>query len=299
MSLPAATPGSARSDDAVDLLWTAGWDSTYRLLELVVRRGRRVVPHYIVDPERSGTTQELKAMRAIRHRIARDFAGCERLVEPTRITLLDSIRPEPEISEKLARLRAGAHLGSQYDWLARYVRDRGIAGLELCIHADDRAEVFVREFVERVRLDDGDACWQLRPGSADADVGLFAAFRFPILELTKTEMRRNAEAFGFGPIMSLTWFCHRPINGMPCGLCNPCRYAIAEGMGDRLPLRARLRHRFSAEISLARKAKRGLRSALRGAAKAMVRLRGEATSRRARLRAGDVTIAPNSAPPEA
>lgn len=250
---PASTTVTATSVGPVQLLWTGGWDSTYRLLDLVLRQGREVCPHYIVDPDRPGTLHELQAMRAIRHRVAKAQAGRERLIRPTRTTLLDSIGEDPLLTAKFEGLKRRAYLGTQYDWLARYIKERGIRELELCIHADDRAEGFVREHVEQVPEDGTDGYWRVRAAAMQDDIGLFSGFRFPILHLTKCEMRRRAEAAGFKGIMALTWFCHKPIAGQPCGICNPCRYTIAEGLADRLPGRALLRNRFDSQLKMTRK----------------------------------------------
>jgi hypothetical protein len=37
-----------------------------------------------------------------------------------------------------------------------------------------------------------------------------------------------------------TWFCHSPILGQPCGRCNPCKDALAEGLAWRVPIIGRL-----------------------------------------------------------
>lgn len=34
------------------LLWTGGWDSTFRVLQLLLCSRDAVQPHYIIDPER-------------------------------------------------------------------------------------------------------------------------------------------------------------------------------------------------------------------------------------------------------
>jgi hypothetical protein len=34
----------------------------------------------------------------------------------------------------------------------------------------------------------------------------------------------------FSEIMEKTWFCHTPVHGEPCGVCNPCSHAIEEGL---------------------------------------------------------------------
>jgi len=40
---------------------------------------------------------------------------------------------------------------------------------------------------------------------------------------------------GFDEAMSLTWFCHSPRRGRPCGLCPPCSVALAHDLGHRIP----------------------------------------------------------------
>jgi hypothetical protein len=238
---------SARQLATVDLLWTGGWDSTYRLLDLVLRKSRTVAPHYVVDPDRSGTIQELRAMRAIRQEAAKsDRAAADRIL-PTRITLVDSIAADAATSEKFTRLRNRSYLGIQYEWLARLTKQQAIDGLELCIHADDRAEAFVRDYVEHVADADGETYWRVRPEHLHEDIGLFGSFRFPLLNLTKCEMREAAAAAGFQRLMALTWFCHSPIQGRACGVCAPCCYTINEGLADRLSGRALLRNRFSSQ----------------------------------------------------
>src|SRR5690606_8351369 len=134
--------------------------------------------------------------------------GAGELILPTRLVLLDSIAPNAAISEKFARLRSRAYLGIQYDWFARLTTQENIEELELCIHADDRAEAFVRDHVAYEEAERGGGGWKLRSEEVDGDLGIFANFRFPLLNLTKTEMRRVSEAEGFQEIMALTWFCH-------------------------------------------------------------------------------------------
>ena len=53
----------------------------------------------------------------------------------------------------------------------------------------------------------------------------------------------QADLYGdFEDVMKLTWFCHRPRRGQPCGTCNPCIYTIEEGLGERVPMSGRLRY---------------------------------------------------------
>src|SRR5690606_40543452 len=93
----------------------------------------------------------------------------------------------------------------------------------------------------------GETYWRIRREHLEEAIGLFGSFRFPLLDLTKCEMRKAAVAAGFQRLMGLTWFCHSPIHGRACGVCAPCCYTINEGLADRLPGRALLRNRFSAQ----------------------------------------------------
>ena len=49
-------------------------------------------------------------------------------------------------------------------------------------------------------------------------------------------------------IMKTTWFCHSPINGKPCGKCNPCKGVVEEGMAERLDEEALERYRKAKKI---------------------------------------------------
>jgi len=65
--------------------------------------------------------------------------------------------------------------------------------------------------------------------------------------------------------MEMTWFCHRPVRGKPCGLCAPCVYTIEEGLARRVPWSRRVPSFFYRRFALPWKAPlRQLRLALRG-----------------------------------
>lgn len=66
----------------------------------------------------------------------------------------------------------------------------------------------------------------------------------PLVDITKQDEERMAREKGWIDIMKLTWFCHSPINGKPCGLCNPCDDAISLGMKWRMPNEALKRHKY-------------------------------------------------------
>ena len=240
----------------IRLLWTAGWDSTFRLLDALLVRGKPVHPYYLTDPGRPSTPFELRAMEQIAAAVKANFPlAAPRLAAPVVRSVADLL-PDATITGRFERLRARSHLGGQYDWLARFALQHQLADLELSIHRDDRAAEFLQAHV--VREDGGgDPYYRLRDDPGDDDLRIFERFRFPVFDKTKRDMERAARERGFAGLMELTWFCHVPApDGLPCGRCNPCRYTMDEGLARRIPLRTRLRnHRVVQRI------KRPLRAA--------------------------------------
>ena len=226
----------------VRLLWTAGWDSTFRLLDALLVRGKAVHPYYLVDPGRPSTPNELRAMEQIAEAVARRDPGAAlRLARPT-VTSVADLQPDEPTTARFERLRARSHLGGQYDWLARFADQQGLWDLELAIHRDDKAASFLERHVGRDE-GGGDPYYRLRETGEDDDLRIFERFRFPVFDLTKQDMQRAARERGFAELMELTWFCHVPTpDGLPCGRCNPCRYTMEEGLARRIPLKTRLRN---------------------------------------------------------
>ena len=67
-------------------------------------------------------------------------------------------------------------------------------------------------------------------------------FRFPLADITEQEMLENIRAWGYEDIMKLSWFCHAPMNGQPCGMCTPCRHKMENDLAFLLPEKAQQRY---------------------------------------------------------
>lgn len=225
----------------VHLLWTGGWDSTYRLLEAALLQRRTVQPHYLVDhPPRPSTDAELGAMERIR-------AGAIELDGSVRDRILPSIvehRTEVPKNESLRQAYKAVlkqvYIGGQYVWLAEYALAKGIR-LELAIHVDDRAHEAIEDHVALSEDENEDLrTYSIREGDDSPNALLFRQFQFPILRLSKLDMQAKAAEHGYSHLLEETWFCHTPRGGKPCGLCAPCQFAIQEGLGRRVPTDRRL-----------------------------------------------------------
>ena len=99
------------------VLWTGGWDSTFRLIDLVVIHQRVVQPFYIIDTLRQSFPMEIRAMKQLKQSIFAAFPYTKSLILPTRFVELSDIRPNREITESFSRLVElfpQFPLGSQY-----------------------------------------------------------------------------------------------------------------------------------------------------------------------------------------
>ena len=243
-----AEAGNAESPSLspVNLLWTGGWDSSFRLLQLLLHHQREVVPHYLLDPTRASTRVELEAMERIRNLLLEKHPGTRALLKPLQRFDVTSLAPDATITEAFQRIVAERFIGSQYDWLARFRKQQGIAELELAAgHRGGRIHGLINALVMRTE-DNGYPSYRIDPKYSDSkEFMVFGGFSFPLFELCKQETGIIAAEQGWLDILSMTWFCHKPANGgEPCGYCNPCLYAVDEGFGWRIPRRNRIKGIF-------------------------------------------------------
>ena len=230
----------------IHLLWTGGWDSTFRLIDLALTRKFRVQPYYILDVSRRSTGYELLAMTQLRDLLERRDAGVRDRLLPTHFRDLRTIRPDARIGRALESLRERAFVGLQYEYLARFAQELGLDDLELGIHHDTQSVGRLQHCVAATSTDAGRSFRLDTTTAGAAERTVFGRFSFPLYELTKPEMQRMAEERGVADLMALTWFCHRPRrDGSPCGSCIPCSHAIDAGLAWRIPIAGRVRYRIS------------------------------------------------------
>lgn len=216
----------------VNILWTGGWDSSFRLLQASICEAAIVQPHYVIDHRRRSVHCEVKAMANIKDRLAERFPDARHRILPTVFYERCEIPENAAISASHAALLAHSYLGTQYEWISRLAASGRIARLELSVHRDDRAHVFLRDVVSR----DAHGHYSLAPDAAGPAATLFKGLVFPLFDMTKLEMADVARRHAFADILELTWFCADPDRNMqPCGACGPCRYAIGEGLARRVP----------------------------------------------------------------
>ncbi len=240
----ALEPERYRKDFHTDthyVCWTGGYDSSFRVCQLV-HAGKRVQPIYLgmdgVDDEenklfriqRKNKTNELQAMEQIRRSLEDIYPDAQYLLMPT-LYINDFLETNFEIK------KCASYLHSKLGWFTRnvnqYERILQIAyhssePLEICIeNADDGLSKSIKKFVGGVgrdcrlidKLPDKYKC-----------ACIFGLLRFPVIHLTKKDMLEIATQEGYRHVLAYSWSCWTPVlvNGafVPCGQCDMCRHRI-------------------------------------------------------------------------
>ena len=235
---------------AVKVLWTGGFDSTYRIVELS-QFDVLIQPYYLKDKQRRSEKYELNAIREITADIER-HPGTRCRILPLIAQQASDLKQDCEIVEAYNRLRAISYIGPQYIWLAEFAKSN--KGMELCIETDDStygATWCLRKNGKLKKIIDGDLVyWILDEENSSRDVmTVFGSLRFPLIEITKLEMLEEYKRMGFTETIKKTWFCHTPVNGEPCGVCSPCMQAIDAGLSFRIPSAGLERHKKDINFS--------------------------------------------------
>lgn len=239
------------ADGSVNLLWTGGWDSTFQLLRLLPQHRLPVVPYYLEDPTRASAATELRTMQRIGDELREVYPHVRGLLHPLRTFQAAPAGSDPEISDALREVRSRVYIGSQYEWLASFCKHNGIAGIELSVHVDDKVQALLGDRVGEFERPGGYRSFRIDPRHAGTpEYTLFRYFEFPLFQLDKQAMAEEAEREGWERFMAMTWFCHRPVGGKPCGLCAPCVYTIEEGLAWRIPRDRRALSFFYRKLAL-------------------------------------------------
>ncbi len=230
-------------DKTVYIFWTGGWDSTFRMIQLsqmdIVVQPLYISTEYLCDKRENELTAMEKILEKIK--LLKDFKA---KINPTLFYKRKDIVTqyfEQDVEDAYQLYHEKYNIGSQYIWfamLAHHLNIKAELGIEKIIEGKINKTLEEGKLIDigekRLILDSKNSPKEL--------LSLFDYAIFPIYHYSKLDIKNICEKNGWMDIMKLTWFCQRPIKGKPCGNCNPCRDAMKEGMGYRLPFEAKLRY---------------------------------------------------------
>jgi 7-cyano-7-deazaguanine synthase in queuosine biosynthesis len=239
-----------QAEERVNFLWTGGWDSTFQLLSLLALQKRVVTVYYLIDENRKSTMAEMHAMRQIRDRILERWPDLYDAFGSVRYFSVSRVAADDEITKAYQTIKRETHVGSQYEWLARFCREHKIKDMQLSVEAVNERKngfFYIQDFVSG-QVDGTELVWRISPDFyGSPEYALFQNFSFPLIRVTKSETYELVKQHGWNDIMEMTWFCHSPVRFsvfqgnriFPCGHCNPCKIALREGFGWRIPVAGR------------------------------------------------------------
>ena len=209
---------TTKNNIPVKIFWTGGWDSTFRVLQLALVENKLVDPYYLIDFHRKSYPVELTVIKNLREKIN----NITNLILPLKIYLKDDIPEYDEISQAYEKTKNICRFGSQNKWMANFCAFKKIYGIEVSSHKHIEPAPYQKIIFNDLNKQD----YSLNKESIAYPVVKY--FSFPIVNFTKLDMLNYARQHNFESILNETWFCHKPINNKPCGLCHPCTIAIEQ-----------------------------------------------------------------------
>ncbi len=213
----------------IQLLWTGGWDSSFRLVELS-RMPVTVQPIYLFGDGRRSKSYELRAMQEILE-LLWNHSETRAEILPLKMVDIATVPQNQRITDAYNNITKQHKLGSQYEWIARYAAIN--PGVELC---SEKPHDLGIGYMQTLIVKEGRICqthdvheFRVESDSEDVMCILGNVF-FPIKGKTERDMLNLINQWGYKDVMSHIWFCHAPLNGAPCGMCRPCCEKVESDM---------------------------------------------------------------------
>lgn len=214
------------------VFWTGGYDSTFRILELLLSEKCTVVPIYLsgdIDNfvqekhKRQSKDFELNAIHSIRREILRCFP--DEGIRLKDLTVIPEVCLSKEVKLNMQRMTADKLLGRwrcQYCAMAQLSLNMAVP-MDVSVVKGDRLWRALHEHLEHTNEEHylSEHSIKLHP-----HLSIFQWFRFPLVEYSKTAMLEVAKNRGYDQFLRMTWTCWFPQNGAPCHKCAMCKHRI-------------------------------------------------------------------------
>lgn len=212
-------------------LWTGGWDSTFRVIQLY-QKDVIIKPIYVIDHNRKSTKKEIETIELLTQKIKDRFKDSKGDIQPPKYIKRRDIPSNLYLKIIYQLIKKKQHIGKQYYWLASLIKQ--YPNLEQCFHKEDREQLINIDELSEIKDETGSKNWIVNPKKIGfLRSQLFKNVRFPLCYISKLEMKSYAERHGFIDILNDTWFCHRSVD-KPCGKCAPCKQYVIDGFGYRI-----------------------------------------------------------------
>ena len=224
------------------VMWTGGWDSSFRIVQLSRIGDISIQGIYISGDSRISEEKEINAINTITEML-RNRSETQAEIKPLMIVDKKDIPQIQHVTEAYKRLKKEINIGTQYDWLARFAYVN--PGIELGAILPDGEFSGYRETIERFGgLKKVGETYKLDLSKASEDCkAVFGNFEFPLAFTKETDMLDMIKEWGYEDVMKNIWFCHTPYKGRVCGICRPCEQKMEGNMAFLLPSDAQRRYK--------------------------------------------------------
>jgi 7-cyano-7-deazaguanine synthase in queuosine biosynthesis len=225
----------------INLLWSGGWDSTFRLLQILLLEKKPIRPFYIIDPSRKSLSLEFCAMSEIKKILKAEHPETNALLSQTEFYNKIDIKYNEAFQDARSNYIGEYALKSQDGWFIYLSHHLDIDDFEFCMEKQEYTEGTFRQLILADSTGKGHDR-RLRKNLNDKELVGYQRMRFPLINTTKRDMEKIAGEKGFLHILKKSWFCHFPKFGYPCGICFPCKLIMLNKLYDRIPWPMRWRY---------------------------------------------------------
>ena len=207
------------------VFWTGGYDSTFRICELLIVYKSVVQPIYVsynLDSEketdfwvRQNRKQETLSMETVRNALYKLFPYTKNLLKKTIIidkniekNNYDKAFNKLGLWPNKRRIHQYGHLG-RISYVIRQKIDIGVLGVH------DKS-LFIQFLTENLIEKNNNMIFNLKKNHP------LYYLSFPLFNKSKKDLCQSAKKHKFDGILRLTWSCWFPKNGTPCNECPMC-----------------------------------------------------------------------------
>lgn len=238
----------------VNILWTGGWDSTFRLCQLSRMDGVEVQPVYFYKEgvsDRTNWKKEIQAQNTLLPLLRQKEATKACILNPIRLTEKD-LPQSKNFDQAFEKWKSSPLMPGQLHFLGKL--PLLFPKLEYCIEGPTlkRRQQGFKLGKTQVFLEEHGFRFHFRPdGYADMDTSqadpelklLWGGFTFPILGITEMAMVPIIRSWCYEDLFKHTWTCDYG-GEEPCGVCHNCETKWASGMLNFFPPSAIRNHKI-------------------------------------------------------
>jgi len=214
----------------INILWTGGMDSTFRVVELS-KCQCIIQPYYIAIGHRKSLHHELHAIEKISMILRNDKRTKAELLDPIIVNEKEIAR-DNDIFDSWLRLMKGKSW--QYHVLAKFVNQHHLE-MEMGLQFSPNGSV-AKTIDETLLIPHSDPNYNVlvidKTRANQDTMTIFGSFCFPksLFHKTKRDEIDILCREGYEKVVKHVWFCFHPIWGYPCGQCAPCISYEKEGV---------------------------------------------------------------------